>query len=95
MLLAMAGKKGARIFRRELFDAMLETLLAARDFSELHRKAVAVRDQRRFGARRLPRRALGTTLLLKGLEADHALILDADQLMHATYTWPSPEARDQ
>jgi hypothetical protein len=79
-LLAMADKKGARIFRRELFNAMLETLSAARDFSELHRRAVAVRDQRRFGARRLPRRALGTTVLLKGLEADHALILDADQL---------------
>jgi UvrD/REP helicase N-terminal domain len=80
VLLAMAEKKYTRIFRRELFEAMLETLSAARDFSELHRRAVCVRDQRRFGARRLPRRALGTTLLLKGLEADHALILDGDQL---------------
>ena len=80
MLLAMAAKKHTRIFRRELFEAMVETLSTARDFSDLHCRAVAVRDQRRFGARRLARRALGTTLLLKGLEADHALILDADQL---------------
>ena len=37
-----------------------------------------IREQRRHqGDRRIPQRAIGSTLLLKGLESDHSLILDA------------------
>ena len=42
--------------------------------------AVKAREQTRVLGRSLPRRAVGSTLLLKGLEADVAVIADADQL---------------
>jgi DNA helicase-2/ATP-dependent DNA helicase PcrA len=42
--------------------------------------AVYVREQNRLQGRPLPRRAVGSTLLLKGLEAEVAVILDADAL---------------
>jgi DNA helicase-2/ATP-dependent DNA helicase PcrA len=42
--------------------------------------AAGVRDQNRFVGRKLPSRAAGSTLLLKGLESDHALILNADRM---------------
>jgi DNA helicase-2/ATP-dependent DNA helicase PcrA len=35
---------------------------------------------RRVVGRRLPPKAVGSTLLLKGLEADHCLLMDADGL---------------
>jgi len=38
---------------------------------------VRAREQNRFSGRSLPRRAVGSTLLLKGLEADVSVILDA------------------
>ena len=39
-----------------------------------------MREQGRVLGRALPRRAVGSTLLLKGLEAEVAVILDADGL---------------
>jgi hypothetical protein len=49
----------------------------AKDFKEM---AVRAREQSRVKGRALPRRAVGSTLLLKGLEADVAVIIDTDQL---------------
>jgi hypothetical protein len=42
--------------------------------------AVRVREQNRLVGRPLPKRAVGSTLLLKGLEAEAAVILNADAL---------------
>jgi len=42
--------------------------------------AVAMREEYRLIGRSLPRRAVGSTLLLKGLEADVAVILGTDDL---------------
>lgn len=42
--------------------------------------AILVREQNRAVGRQLPRNAIGSTLLLKGLEADHVVVLNADQL---------------
>ena len=39
-----------------------------------------VREQARFAGRRLPRCAVGSTLLLKGLEAEAVVVLNADEL---------------
>ena len=39
-----------------------------------------MREQNRLIGRPLPRRAVGSTLLLKGLEAEVAVVLDADTL---------------
>jgi DNA helicase IV len=42
--------------------------------------AIHMREQNRLVGRPLPRRAVGSTLLLKGLEGDLAVILNADGL---------------
>ncbi|MAT66666.1 MAG: DNA helicase UvrD, partial [Gammaproteobacteria bacterium] len=45
-----------------------------------HEAAIRVREQNRLVGRPLPRRAVGSTLLLKGLEAEVAVILNASAL---------------
>jgi DNA helicase-2/ATP-dependent DNA helicase PcrA len=45
-----------------------------------HEAALAAREQNRLVGRPLPRRAVGSTLLLKGLEADVSVVLDASLL---------------
>jgi DNA helicase-2/ATP-dependent DNA helicase PcrA len=80
VLTALKDQAGCRVFRRELLGAAVEALSAARNFEDVQSRSVAVRDCRRFGSQHLPPRALGTTLLLKGLEADHVVVLDADRL---------------
>jgi hypothetical protein len=42
--------------------------------------AIRMREQNRLVGRPLPKRAVGSTLLLKGLEAEVSVILDADSL---------------
>jgi len=42
--------------------------------------AVRAREQSRVLGRSVPRRAVGSTLLLKGLEADVSIVLDTDVL---------------
>lgn len=69
-----------RVFRRGAFSALKNTvLLSISDPDKTMKQAAEViREQRRHqGDRRIPTRAIGSTLLLKGLEADHVLILDA------------------
>ena len=41
---------------------------------------IQVREQNRLIGRPLPRRAVGSTLLLKGLEAEIAVVLHANEL---------------
>jgi DNA helicase-2/ATP-dependent DNA helicase PcrA len=50
------------------------------DRLSFHDAAMLVREQNRLGGRPLPRRAVGSTLLLKGLEAEVAVILNAGAL---------------
>lgn len=45
-----------------------------------HDSAIRMREQNRLVGRPLPKRAVGSTLLLKGLEAEAAVILNADAL---------------
>jgi DNA helicase-2/ATP-dependent DNA helicase PcrA len=46
----------------------------------LHDAAIRLREQNRLIGRPLPRRAVGSTLLLKGLEGDVAVVLNAAAL---------------
>ena len=45
---------------------------------EMDEAAAQLREKRRHAGRSIPNKAVGSTLLLKGLEADHVLLLDAD-----------------
>lgn len=72
----------AVIYRRELLD---EGLRALREHDPAKHESVAdafwaVRNRTRQMGRRMLRCSMGRTLLIKGLEFDHAIILDADAL---------------
>jgi hypothetical protein len=71
---------GAIIFRRDLFDEMQRGLRAAiaNGNGPLDEALWRIRNRTRFAGRRLGRCLVGRTLLVKGLEFDHAIILDAD-----------------
>jgi len=71
---------GAIVFRRELLDEMLRGLRAAitNGNGPLDEALWRVRNRTRFSGRRLGRCVVGRTVLVKGLEFDHAIVLDAD-----------------
>lgn len=69
----------AFIYRHELWRDMKAVLIASEPVSLLAR-ARAIRMSRSKQMRRIPRRMVSRTLLIKGLEFDHCVILDADRL---------------
>lgn len=80
LLSCLELSSGTRVFRKGAFSALKNAVsLSISDSTKTIRQAAEViREQRRHqGDRRIPKRAIGSTLLLKGLEADHSLILDA------------------
>ena len=80
LLNCLEESQDTRVFRREAFSALKRSVsLSISDCSKTIKQAAeVVREQRRHnGDRRIPTRAIGSTLLLKGLESDHSLILDA------------------
>jgi len=82
LLVSINKQRGSRIFRPTVFRACMEALRACKieGGPTFYEAAIQVREQFRFRGRPLPRRAVGSTLLLKGLEADEAVILSADNL---------------
>lgn len=64
-----------RIYRPQMFYGCLSAMrsVSGGGFPEA---AAAVREQYRHQGRDLPKRAVGSTLLLKGLEADSAIVLN-------------------
>lgn len=72
----------AVLYRRELFEEMERAAreCARGQFATLTDAVWHVRDRTRHAGRRLGLRVVGRTLLLKGLEFDHCIVLDADQL---------------
>tara|TARA_R110000850_G_scaffold274404_2_gene411859 strand:+ start:3864 stop:5279 length:1416 start_codon:yes stop_codon:yes gene_type:complete len=89
--------RDTRLFRRGAFTALKSAVsLSVSDPTKTTKQAAeTVREQRRHqGDRRIPTHAIGSTLLLKGLEADHSLILDAGAMnSHNLYVALSRGAR--
>lgn len=82
-LFAEIGKDGGvRAHRPAVLRACIKALNACdgKEGNTFYDAAVRAREQSRLLGRPLPKRAVGSTLLLKGLEADVSVILDADQL---------------
>jgi hypothetical protein len=79
---AIGEQGGVRSHRPAILRGCIRALQAAESqgVSTFHAAAVSVREQSRALGRPLPRRAVGSTLLLKGLEADVSVILHADDL---------------
>lgn len=71
----------AFVYRRELLREMKRTVraFAGGEAKSLEQAAWVIRNRTRRLGRVLPRYAVGTTLLVKGLEFDHAIVLDAEK----------------
>ena len=79
----LARPRERLLFRHELFEAMCQAANMASGSRSLTAAVLKVIEQRAADGRILPRRAVGSTLLLKGLEADHAVVFDADSMSRA------------
>ncbi len=82
LLAALQSQSGSHVFRPVLLNSCLQMARTCaesplRSYGEVARR---IREESRFGLRALPGRAVGSTLLLKGLEADISIVLDADPL---------------
>ena len=82
-LLVEIGKEGGvRTHRPAVFRACIKALQGCdgTEGNTFHDAAIRAREQNRLLGRPLPKRAVGSTLLLKGLEGDVSVILDAGDL---------------
>lgn len=84
-------KPGVHVYRRLAYSALKDSISLAisTPTKSIFDAASVIREQlRQQGDRRIPSRAIGSTLLLKGLEADHCMILDAQaQGMNAKHLY--------
>lgn len=80
MLSALGNQPGVSPFRREVFGNLLKALSSSQDPEAFYDMAVRAREERRFHSRSLGRISVGSTLLVKGLEADQVVIVDAECL---------------
>lgn len=87
LLLALGKNPGARVYRPAIYygalDALSNVTESGKSFAEA---AITVRERQRHKVRNLPRRAVGSTLLLKGLEADVAVVMHPEK-MTATHLY--------
>jgi DNA helicase-2/ATP-dependent DNA helicase PcrA len=73
---AMAADSNRRVYRHNAFNIMIEAMqitITKRD-GNLSAAIAGLREQRRHAGRIIPPKAIGSTLLLKGLEADHGRV---------------------
>ncbi len=82
ILSCCSAQIGSRCYRPGVLRATLRALSLVQSNSDLTfiEAALQVREENRAVGRQLPLAAIGSTLLLKGLEADHAIVLNADTL---------------
>lgn len=82
VLVEIGKQGGTHTHRRDVFQACIRTLrqCGGPGAPSLYDAALAVREQNRFLGRPLPSRGVGSTLTLKGLEADVVVILDPTQM---------------
>lgn len=77
LLQAFAQQPGTHVYRPEVLRCCQGAMQAAsRGTCSLHAAALQTRERQRHMSRPVARRAVGSTLLLKGLEADVAVVLE-------------------
>ncbi|MBB3302971.1 DNA helicase-2/ATP-dependent DNA helicase PcrA [Rhizobium sp. BK077] len=81
-LQGMRDRPDARLYRREMFYAMRGALQnkAARQLATLSDSVWEVQNRVRHAGRRLGDRSIGSTLLVKGLEFDRAIIVSSETM---------------
>lgn len=82
LLVALTSQSGTRIYRPAVLRACLRAIgiCAASSSSSFQEAVVQMREQYRTHGRQLPATAIGSTLLLKGLESDHVVVLNGGEL---------------
>lgn len=82
LIYALRQQSGVRLFRPHIFDLfrMALAMVAEKRADSLLGAAAECRERNRHHTAHLPKIAIGSTLLLKGLEADNVFIQDADGL---------------
>jgi DNA helicase-2/ATP-dependent DNA helicase PcrA len=81
LLQSLRQQPKVRVYRPEILSCAIRALrLANTGDRTLEMAATQICDENRSLGRLLPRRAVGSTLLLKGLEAEGAVILNGDNL---------------
>jgi hypothetical protein len=80
MLQSLADQHSARVYRPELLHCCISALKAVEREGEFVGAAIQARERNRQLCRPLGRRAVGSTLLLKGLEADVAVVLEPERM---------------
>lgn len=73
------------VYRKELFvemDRAVREFLTGR-FATFREASYAARNKTRLNGRKLEKRIVSRTLLIKGLEFDHAIVLNADKMRTA------------
>jgi len=79
----LESKQGVKVYRKAAFAALKASISLSKSLPNqtMFDAASSTREQLRLrGDRRIPQRAIGSTLLLKGLECDHSIILNADNM---------------
>jgi DNA helicase-2/ATP-dependent DNA helicase PcrA len=74
---ALEATQGTRTFRPEILRTCIKALRSSGPDVSLLEAAKRIREQQRVLGRLLPTKSVGSPLLLKGLEGDVAVILDA------------------
>ena len=76
------GREATRLFRKEMFFAMRLALQikSARQYATLTDAIWDVQNRMRHTGRSIGKRSIGSTLLVKGLEFDHAVIIHTDNM---------------
>lgn len=82
LLFEISKEAGVRTHRPAVLRACIKALQSCTGSNAitLYDATIQLREQYRLIGRPLPRRAVGSTLLLKGLEAEVAVVLNADDL---------------
>jgi hypothetical protein len=80
LLQRLEDQNGARVFRPEMLHCCRSAMRAVSADRSFLEAALHTRERNRHHGRPVSRRAVGSTLLLKGLEADVAVILQPEQM---------------
>jgi hypothetical protein len=82
LLECLRRQPGVTSLRRELLSAVRNTLrlVVNGEHSSLEDAAWHVQNKMRHAGRRLAQRSVGSTLLVKGLQFDHAIIVAPEKL---------------
>jgi DNA helicase-2/ATP-dependent DNA helicase PcrA len=77
-----SAQAGCKVFRREVLRMLLDCFNAAATGRQpsLTEAIASARERRRHQGRSTAARSIGSTLLLKGLEADYSVLLDLEGL---------------